>query len=186
MLHSGARECAAEYAGTLRASEEIAPAIHHTPQLPTKSRMKRRWSGGRNRPLARRLSIAGRAPIKSARVFFYVHIEKQGKRVDTRPTDTFKVATVQGGTLMKRFSVWLGYFVFATALGWTSSVVAQNQTATLSPILSSNACRLPSRLAGGFFAAQRPSILCPRNPRRQVAAVGGPDQRSARVQRRDR
>src|SRR3984957_5503757 len=40
---------------------------------------------------------------------------------------------------MKKLLVWLGYFVFAMALGWTSSVIAQNQTATLSPILSSNA-----------------------------------------------
>jgi len=40
---------------------------------------------------------------------------------------------------MKKLSVWLGYFVFATAWAWTSWAVAQNQTATLSPILSSNA-----------------------------------------------
>ncbi len=39
---------------------------------------------------------------------------------------------------MKRLSVWLGFLVFATAFGGTSWVIAQNQTATLSPILSSN------------------------------------------------
>jgi hypothetical protein len=40
---------------------------------------------------------------------------------------------------MKRLSVWLRYFIFGIAWGWTSLVVAQNQTDTLSPILSSNA-----------------------------------------------
>src|SRR5260221_14655940 len=40
---------------------------------------------------------------------------------------------------MKRLSVWLRYFAFGVALGCTSGVIAQNQTATLSPILSSNA-----------------------------------------------
>jgi len=39
---------------------------------------------------------------------------------------------------MKRLSVWLGLFVFATASGWTSWAVAQNQTTNLSPVLSSN------------------------------------------------
>jgi hypothetical protein len=39
---------------------------------------------------------------------------------------------------MKRLSAWLRSFIFATALGWTSWVVAQNQTTTVSPILSSN------------------------------------------------
>ena len=39
---------------------------------------------------------------------------------------------------MRKILVWLSSFVFATALGCTSSVVAQNQTATVSPILSSN------------------------------------------------
>jgi hypothetical protein len=39
---------------------------------------------------------------------------------------------------MKRFSVWLGFFVFVMALGWTSRATAQNQTTNLSPILSSN------------------------------------------------
>jgi hypothetical protein len=39
---------------------------------------------------------------------------------------------------MKRLQVWLRFFVFATVLGWTSWAVAQNQTATVSPVLSSN------------------------------------------------
>jgi hypothetical protein len=39
---------------------------------------------------------------------------------------------------MKRLSVWLEFFVFVTAWGWTSLVIAQNQTTNLSPILSSN------------------------------------------------
>lgn len=39
---------------------------------------------------------------------------------------------------MKRLSVWLGFFVFVAASGWTSWVIAQNQTTNLSPILSSN------------------------------------------------
>lgn len=39
---------------------------------------------------------------------------------------------------MRRLSDWLGYFVFATVLGWASGVVADNQTADVSPILSSN------------------------------------------------
>jgi len=39
---------------------------------------------------------------------------------------------------MKRLSVWLRYFVFATVLGWTSWVMAQNQTTNVSPVLSSN------------------------------------------------
>jgi len=39
---------------------------------------------------------------------------------------------------VKRLLVWLRTFVFATALGWTSWAVAENQTGTVSPILSSN------------------------------------------------
>src|SRR5947209_887771 len=39
---------------------------------------------------------------------------------------------------MKKISAWVGAFAFAAALGWTSWGVAQNQTDTLSPILSSN------------------------------------------------
>lgn len=40
---------------------------------------------------------------------------------------------------MNRLSAWLRLLIVATAVGWTSWATAQNQTATLSPILSSNA-----------------------------------------------
>ena len=40
---------------------------------------------------------------------------------------------------MKRLSGRLRYFVLGIAWGWTSLVIAQNQTASVSPILSSNA-----------------------------------------------
>ena len=40
---------------------------------------------------------------------------------------------------MKGLSAWLRLLIAATAVGWTSWATAQNQTATLSPILSSNA-----------------------------------------------
>src|SRR5271170_8374166 len=39
---------------------------------------------------------------------------------------------------MKRLSAWLGLFVFATVVGSTFHVVAQNQTTNTTPILSSN------------------------------------------------
>jgi hypothetical protein len=39
---------------------------------------------------------------------------------------------------MKRFSGRLRYFIFGIAWGWTSLVIAQNQTTNLSPVLSSN------------------------------------------------
>ena len=53
---------------------------------------------------------------------------------------------------MKRLSVWLRSFVFATALAWTSWVVAQNQTATLSPILSSNAVPFSIQIEQASFS----------------------------------
>ena len=39
---------------------------------------------------------------------------------------------------MNQFSVWLRPSIFATALGWTSCMVAQHQTDTVSPILPSS------------------------------------------------
>src|ERR1035437_5437831 len=53
---------------------------------------------------------------------------------------------------MKGLSVWLRSFVFATALAWTSWVVAQNQTATLSPILSSNAVPFSIQIEQASFS----------------------------------
>ncbi|HUJ72844.1 MAG TPA: hypothetical protein VLZ30_11415 [Verrucomicrobiae bacterium] len=53
---------------------------------------------------------------------------------------------------MKRLSVWLGFFVFATAVGWASRAVAQNQTTNLSPILSSNSVPFSIKLEQAGFS----------------------------------
>ena len=53
---------------------------------------------------------------------------------------------------MKSFSMWLSAFVFATVVGWTSWVLADNQTATLSPILSSNAVPFSIQIQQAAFS----------------------------------
>ncbi len=53
---------------------------------------------------------------------------------------------------MKRLSIWLSSFIFAMAWGWTSWAVADNQTATLSPILSSNAVPFSLQIQQAAFS----------------------------------
>jgi hypothetical protein len=58
---------------------------------------------------------------------------------------------------MKILSVLLGYLVLVATLGWSSSAVADNQTPTVSPILSSNA--VPFRIQIEEAAFSLPSGL---------------------------
>jgi len=53
---------------------------------------------------------------------------------------------------MKRLPVWLRSSVFAMALGWTSWVVADNQTDTVSPILSSNSVPFSIQIEQASFS----------------------------------
>jgi len=58
---------------------------------------------------------------------------------------------------MKRVSIRLGFFVFAAAVGWTPGALADNQNATLSPVLSSNAVPFSIQIQQAAF--QLPSGL---------------------------
>ncbi len=53
---------------------------------------------------------------------------------------------------MKRSLAWLRLFVVATAMGWTSRVVAQNQTTNVSPVLSSNSVPFSIQIEQAAFS----------------------------------
>src|SRR5579862_1569192 len=69
-----------------------------------------------------------------------------------RNVGTVRSSPCEEGRLMKKLSVSSGFFVFVAALGWTSGAVAQNQTANVSPVLSSNAVPFTIQIEQAAFS----------------------------------